>query len=327
MNPTDQKKYFKWTLYFSLLTSFLLFLFIELIDPYGENHNRLGFERTFSNRPLRTAKYLDTLSKEPHTLIFGTSRSVRITPDIVRSPIINLQVIYGNPYAVIDFLHRLDTRQVNNVIQIYYLLDMHVFNGKEFYDPVDYESPLFRIIYKIKKLNTRSIEKAVEKVKLNFSGSFPFYIHEKGYQVSLVKKDWFIPPFKTDCQVFTEDTIAQLKEIDRFAKHHGIDIVYFTPVLSEEYIRLMDFDLFLEQKKMFLKYIEGFYDFTFVTGLSDNHTLLDDPSHLSYDGLKLLFDQHFVPEQYVTEKKVGTCYSILKEHFTNKRSGEKINSL
>jgi hypothetical protein len=293
---------------------------LEAIDPYGiYDKNLFNLKYSFATNVLCAKRLIEILHNERNILVFGTSRSARISPAILHEEVINLDCIYGNPSSVIDFLNRLDQQSIKNISKIYYCIDWNCFIDDSKYDRVNYQDWKAILIYKIKHLNLSVIGFAQQKIFLNFNGEPNKYYHSKGYAVrhNDGNPNFPIIPYN-DVEMTSKDIVSVLSKIDKFAKTHSIEIVYFMPTLPAGFDRLWDFGMFSRQLRLYLDYIDGIYDFTYVEGISNNRQLFADYSHLSTNGLKKLFETQFNEKNYITSKNLDAHLSEYKKYYKYK---------
>ncbi|MBT3237407.1 MAG: hypothetical protein HOL37_10775 [Rhodospirillaceae bacterium] len=303
-----------WALF--LAGTVLAFAAVELVDPKGENDFSIGLERNYFSSVLNAQRQLQTLSVRPSAVIFGTSRSAYLSPDVIGTSVINMQVIYANPHAVLDFLGRLDDTQISNITEIYYLLDYFTFNGERNYDRVDYESTVERLVYKIKSLGLGKIQLAWQKIINNLTDSDMSYVTVDGYLMAISENTFDGKvggePYPQD---FQEDTVGELSKVDAFAKQHGVAITYFMAPFPEATLGRLDFGRHALFSRSVLKHIDGFYDWTYVESMSRFADQFSDGAHVKYALLKRLFQELRTPEYYVDGGNVGTHLKKLRPHF------------
>lgn len=260
------------------------------VDPYGE-FARHGTMKTFASNVLTARKHLDQLRQGRHVLVFGTSRSRFLSSAVVGEPVINLHSIYGNPHAVMDFLDRLDPRQVGHIARVIYLLDGHTMEHERLFTAVDYESPWAAMAYRLKRAKIYMAE-AWAKVKLNALSSYGGWIDDWGASHNVVDQVFtgYMPHMAEDRRVVTDDNLALLSRIDAFFRERGIEVAYVRPTFPLAYLRTVDRADLLEPLRRFVAHLPGgVHDLTYVDGLSSRDALFFDSTHLNVAGTRAAF--------------------------------------
>lgn len=303
-----------WTIV--LTGTLLVFTFVELVDPKGENNFSYGLEYNYSSSILNARKLMQVLSKRPSAVIFGTSRSTYLSPDILGVDVLNMHVIYANPHAVLNFLSRLDDNQLSNITQIFYLLDYHVFNNKKFYDPVDYEDDWQRFFYKVKSLGFSSVKASWQKIVNNLTNANVSYVNPDGYVVVNGEKT-FDGKIRGESwtQDFREVTVSLLAKVEAFAKNRGIKTTYFMAPFPLATLSRLDIVKHESFARAVLKYIDGYYDWTYIASASPFNEQFSDASHPKFNLLKRVFSELRTDEYYVDDSNVHEFMERLKPYF------------
>lgn len=321
MKTLSFKSYLR-ILSFVFLCSYLsIFAFVQYIDPSGRRANNTGENwKLFRSDILTTKKYIDFLEEKPYSLVFGTSRSLLLSPEFLHDDIINLYSIYGNPNAVLRFLKRLNSKQVKNIKHIYYLIDFHAFNGKQDFNELDYSKFLERWQYVFKTFGVNSIFSSIDRIYLNAFGSPDFHISDYGYKVMI--QDRFANPnfhatdrYKEEVhatQEFKEETVALLHDIDLFVKERNIPTTYFTGTLPVDFLKIMDPLKLRKLQDTFLQQIEGYYELHYIQGISEDITNFSNMTHLNAKGMQKVFGTGKYKDHYVTVENIesSSLFSI-----------------
>lgn len=312
------RQYFKVFWGFFLFGTAVAFGVVEAIDPRGENDWPLKLERSYSGSVLNTVRHLKKLSEKPSILVFGTSRSIYLSPSILGSDVINLHVIYESPIAVLDFLERLDERQLANVKEIYYLVDYFAFGPKDFFHPVDYESSWQRLMYKFRNFDAGSIKGAWNKVFYNLFKDKINYVHPNGYIVPVNEKT-FDGNLKGAMhpQVVEMKKVDLLGQVDLFAKHHGLKTTYFMPPLPLVSLKQLKFS----KKKLFveavLRQINGYYEWSYLAQASPFNHMFVDYFHPKFDLMKRLFKEFETPAHFITRDNAHQFLEQIRPYYGN----------
>ncbi|MHA1597500.1 MAG: hypothetical protein ACTSV1_02160 [Alphaproteobacteria bacterium] len=311
------RSYFIFFLALTFAGTVLAFAAVELVDPKGENDFSIGLDKNYFSSVLNARRQLQILSTRPSIVVFGTSRSSYLSPQILGGDVLNMHVIYANPHAVLDFLGRLDDRQISNITGIYYLLDYFAFNGTELYDPVDYQNAWQRVAYKIKGFGGSTIRMSWDKIVNNLTRPNMSYATADGYPVILDERTYDGKVGgEARIQDFREDTVALLARVDGFAKRRGIEVTYFMAPFPEATLRRLDMDKHAQFSRAALKYIDGFYDWTYVDSISPNNDMFSDAVHAKFAPLKRLFTELKTPEYYVDDRTIDYHLNSLKPYLS-----------
>ena len=217
----------------AIVISISMYLFSILIDPFGESQTKEQKLKIFASSVLTIDRYLKQLSEKKYTLIFGTSRSNLISSEQFGGPVLNLHVVYGNPYSVSGFLERLEGGHLKNVSEIYYLLDFFTFDGVErAHKKIEYKSLLDRFMYRFSNLGNY-FWVAISTVKSNLISDYSYYITIDGSRKNVADSERE-PEFRLihGLELYTNitfDALEQLGMIEKFCKRNNLKITYFTP--------------------------------------------------------------------------------------------------
>lgn len=264
-----------------------------LIDPYGEHGQEDGLY--LAARPPTIDRYRDFLAKEPHVLVFGTSRSHMISDEVVGEKVLNLFAVYGWPQAVSAFLGGLDEVRLHNVRGIIYCLDLHTLVAPDvgaIYEPNGWYG---RLRYRLDNLRAY-IRDSAGKVWAKVTGRHSFHIHARGFKVQDERYGWdeiWRPGWRKESQRIDPVEVARLAEIKRFAEDRGIPILFMTPTLPDLTLnRDIDLDALRRQRRAIVGAISEYVELTRIPGISDRREMFSDASHLNAAGQRALFARY-----------------------------------
>lgn len=262
-------------------------LIVYLVDPYGEFNHPLWKMRTFKSTPLVTLSLSASLREGPYSLVFGTSHSAIIQPKYFNGKALNFHALYGNPRSVADFLDSLDPRQINNIREIFYLLDIHVY-GSNTYRPFDSYGNVFRrFLYRARRIGPY-VAASTEKIYKNFAGTYDAYIDPHGHTVVLAEKDLCHIPVRRDplsVEEIDEKAIAALSRIRAFGKLHNINMTFVTPAMLPAFLDSLDKEKLWDQKQTLFSVLGEYHDFVFYGHSLANCGFFKDPRHLNVKGI------------------------------------------
>lgn len=314
---------------FSVIFIFLIIgAFNYVIDPYQNNntfHFRLNSKKISVNKSA-IYKKLEQLEKKKFILVFGTSRSLRITPEILGFDIINPNFVYGNPFCVMKFLKSLNENQIRNIEAIYYNLSGHVFKDKQC--KLDLEPDVYHFI---DYFMLSTLKQSVLTIYYNITNKSVNIVSDFGYIKDPENKNTYRP-----CRLSKRALIAKMKyisednnvvkapfvelgKINDFVLQHDIDIVYFTDILTDEYFALIDFENLTKFHVYLVEYIDKYYAFNFIDGFSNQYKYFSDISHVNSDGMKFVFDHYFTDKYLIDKRNIDDYIKYLEKYHKKKR--------
>ncbi|NOQ32014.1 MAG: hypothetical protein GQ570_12920 [Helicobacteraceae bacterium] len=282
-------KYLLATIILSTIGSVLLYV---IVNPKNENSI---FNHTFTEQSsFITSKILyEQLKINKYTLIFGTSRSAKITTEAFGSNVLNFSnSIYGNPNDVLYLLNSLDDKQWNNIDNIYYLVDNHTFNHRLHYD-LNYKSSV--IFEQIKNFNMKNLLlslkllyfKILDKKPqhgVNFDGSGYNYNEPKARKIDFDKIK-YINELR-----FNTSEFKVLKSIKNKVVNKGLNIIFYTATMNTYYLKSIDKSDFLEHRKLLVENCGEIIDLSYIDNISNKLYNFTDPTHLTSIKTKYILD-------------------------------------
>jgi len=245
---------------------------------------------TFKATPLNTFSHSERLREGRYSLVFGTSHSALITPEFFREgkDTLNFHALYGNPRSVADFLGSLEPTQVNNISEIFFLLDIHVY-GDDTYRPVDtYDNWFSRVLYRARRIGPYLTE-SFDKIYKNLRGAYIKYVDPRGHTVILTELNQCnLPVRRNEFSVteIDERTMTALSRVKSFAEQNGIDTTFVTPAMFHTFLDTLDKEKLWHQKQKLIRILGGYHDFIFYNHPLNLCKFFSDPRHLNKNGLK-----------------------------------------
>ncbi len=259
-----------------------------IIDPYGEfrliegdyNKLKLKAEKTTA---LQVAS---ELNDGKYALVFGSSRTMLLSSEIMGEPILNFSTsIYNNPGDILALLKMLSKKQLANVTNIYFLVDINGFHYTATAPEMSSKCRLF--LETLRNIGPEKIEDAWNCLVANNqqygNDNFPNNIDSYG---TLHKVG---APFKAKDPFFSSHFVTpyylkSLRNISIFCKQNKIKTLYFTTPWFQPFVQ--------EQQNKINSILDkaatasgGLLNFQLRTNLTGNTTLFYDPSHLNKKGL------------------------------------------
>lgn len=282
----------KWTiLTLSMLAALVVSLIVIvnfIIDPYGEfrliegNYNKLKLKAEKTTALQVASK----LNDGKYALVFGSSRTMLLSSEIMGEPILNFSTsIYNNPGDILALLKMLTKKQLANITNIYFLVDINGFHYTATAPEMSSRSRLF--LETLRNIGPKKIEDAwdclVANSKQYGTENFPNNIDSYGTLHKVEKPFHAKDPFFSSHFV-TPYYLKSLRNISIFGKQNKIKTLYFTTPWFQPFVQ--------EQQNKINSILDkaalasgGLLNFQLRTNLTGNSTLFYDPSHLNKKGL------------------------------------------
>jgi len=293
----NSKKWFYTTLSISFLSYLIVLIVYIVIDPEIVFNNSLT-DKKFGYTKYHSKYQFDKLKSKQYTLIFGTSRSQKLSSSALKRDILNFHDIYGEPDDILNFLSQLNEKQLNNIKHIYYLISIHTMTDE--ISKLNYKSNSFidKLAY-ILPLSSLSMKRTLKDLKFNFlKNSIYYYIDDDGslyvndqnQSVVLNKKNISKPAINT---IKKNNSIKKLLQVNNFCKKNNLPITYYTPTYSDKF--LIDVETV---NYLWTKLLDGgineFYTLYYIDGISDNKSNnqyynFTNESHLNYTTMNKVF--------------------------------------
>ncbi len=260
-----------------------------IIDPYGEfrliegdyNKLKLKAEKTTA---LQVAS---KLNDGKYALVFGSSRTMLLSSEIMGEPILNFSTsIYNNPGDILALLKMLSHKQLANVTNIYFLVDINGFHYTKAATEMSSKSRLF--LETLRNIGPEKIEDAwnclVANNKQYGADNFPNNIDSYGTLHKIDKPYHEKSPFFSSHFV-TPYYLKSLKAVSTFCADHAIKSTFFTAPWQQPFIRPLQIkaDAILSQAA---KACGNLLNFQLQQDFTGNTSFFNDPSHLNVHGLK-----------------------------------------
>ncbi|NDV22176.1 ankyrin repeat domain-containing protein [Desulfovibrio sp. JC022] len=268
----------------------LIFTVNIVIDPYGEfriiesDFNKFKF-KTLNTSALNVAS---KLYDGKYTLVFGSSRTMLVSEEILGGPVLNFSSsIYNNPGDILALLKMLDERQIKNIKQIYYLIDINSFHYLESAPELASKTTFF--LEKFRNIGPNKLKDAWRCLLDNLT-PHPGKLNNIDEFGVLHKKE---TPYKDKPPIFSSHYVTsyyleKLTAIDALCEKNSIKIIYFSIPWAQPFFDFQQAKLnkILDRTA---RACNGFYDLHLKTELTGKKVFFIDPSHLNTKGLKMLF--------------------------------------
>jgi hypothetical protein len=289
----------------SLLIYGLLYVVYILVDP------KMIFNTKFIKNHFSYTKYYskhqyEKLKEERYSLVFGTSRSHKISTRQSGVKLLNFHNIYAEPNEILNFLQQLTDKQIKNIDNIYYHFYFGNLRGE--YAMLDYKNYGFinklNEIFPISKSNINNIYETIkyniytDKIKgyIDYDGSA--YVIDK--TKSFYQDEIIINHINSKKSLYDVMVLNQIGKIYQFAKKNNIKLSIFTPIFTnmvnnKEYYKVTK-ELYT---KLLTTYIDSFYCLYFIDGISNYekegyYQAFYDNSHLNYIYSNNIFNKYII---------------------------------
>ncbi len=264
----------------------ILWGFVYVVNPTYKYDNRIIKKNKigYSSNANFSRTLFTKLKEGGYTLVFGTSRSHLIDEGMLHQDTLNLHSIYGHPDSIYSFLNQLDKNQINNIGNIFYLVDTHTVNIKEVY--IDYNLMDFDL--------STSASVTRNDIQMSFKSLFSnSFITLNGSPAGIDKSraSKIYRTAKPPLQEYSTQGIEMIKKINQLCIQKGINITYITPTFPNEILNKMNLDL---EREKWLKLLNGgieeFYALYWVDNISNlkqngYYSSFYDETHINYNAL------------------------------------------
>ncbi len=290
------KKFFKYTLI--IIPTIFLFLLSVYFFSNLVNEKKLIIKNWKSNKmSINQIKIiLNKLNYKKGVLLFGTSRTNLVSSEILRTNTYNMHYIYSHPKDVGSFLERLNTKQIENIDKIYFLIDYHTLEKKYFIENdinvfFEKQTNLEWTLNKLKILNQKKIFESLNFIFNGLTGNYDYFINNEGSVISKkeIKWDGGSPTKKEHFNDYKFENYFYLTKIENFAKQNNIEVLFFTPIYPKKFFDKFEIKLDNFLRKI-LSNIDNLYFFMYEKNISNNQEYFIDESHLNYVGIQKWFD-------------------------------------
>ena len=309
-------KWLQFLLLYCILILLCLGIFNFIIDPYQNNNyfssniNKLKF---FTSKNAINSHIKD-LNYNKYTLVFGTSRSLRVTPDIINDKIITLNYVYGNPYCVNEFLLTLNDRQISNINRVIYNLSNHVFGEKVCSEDLNINNYSF-----IDYFNLKTLENSFRTIYFNLTNKYYNSVSNYGYVFDNENIKYFSPiklsnrSYQSQLKLLKKTNLSidssfkELNRVDAFMKKNSIDILYYTDMTTDYYFSLLHLEDIILFNKRISENVDEFYAFNYIENFSDNYNNFSNASHATSKGMNEIFHL-YTNKKYLINKNTINSY-------------------
>ena len=294
--PMLFRKFFKSTL-ITIPTIFLILLSVYFFSNLV-NEKKIIIKNWKSNKmSINQVKIiLNKLNSKKGILLFGTSRTNLVSSEILRTNIYNMHFIYSHPKDVGLFLEKLNTKQIDNIDKIYFLIDYHTLEKKYLRENdinvyFEKQTNLQWALNKLKNLDHKKIFESLNFIFNGLIGNYDYYVNEEGSVISNkeIKWDGGSPTKKEHFNEYKFENYFYLNRIENFAKQNNIEIIFFTPIYPAKFFDKFEIKLDYFLRKI-LSNIDNLYFFMYEKSISNNQEYFIDESHLNYVGIQKWFD-------------------------------------
>lgn len=333
MNLRKLGFFLKVVVYFLTIYLAVFVMAYVVVDPYGVSGTRFIWnEKKFaSHNTLVPFRLAETLRERTSDLVFGNSRSGKISPAMTGRPLLNFSnSIYGRPVDIVHFLSHLDEAQIKNIDRVFFLLDIEFDRTSERVVELNFNDGKGHLLEALSSLNFSLLRHSLKTLQHNlgqvWERSTINEFHRDGYAIGHHETPHVFSSEEygtLDDQLFDFDeaSLASLKKVDEFCESRGIEVFFYFPAINDAYLSKINLKSFATFQAKVLETIGGFYDLTHLPGLSNDLTRSVDFHHLDSQAvatsLKHLDESMYVDSRNKMEANFQTYQSIRQHVISN----------
>lgn len=323
----SSKKFLFIFLSFTLISYIGIYILYMLINPNQIFNNSITAKKFFYTKNY-SKKQFELLKYKKYNLIFGTSQSHMIGTKMMNDDTLNFHNLYAEPGDIINFLKQLDKKQINNIKQIIYLIDLRAGAHRIDSNLVDYNSDL-----SIEGLTLESLKRIFLDIKYNILKNYTSFLELDG-SVNAIDENKSvknIPSYgKSNSSKLEYNSllVKNIALINKFSDEHDIKIKYITPVTNNKYFYVIDLDnLYIFYEELINRGVSNISLYYFISELSNptngnNYNTFHNNEHLNYKAVKLWLYTYILNDndEFLIKNK-----NDLKKVFKYLRNTQKTN--
>lgn len=290
------KRWIKLFLIISIMTYICIYALYILVNPDQIFNNSLTKYKFEYTRYYSKHQY-EKLKDNKYTLIFGTSRSQRLSKDALGINLLNFHNIYGQPGDILNFLEQLDEKQRRNINHIYYMISLDTMHDE--ISTIDYKSyGFFDQLKESFPLTNLSLKHLIKDILYNTKSQLIYYYIENDGSQFVYKQDQYAIlnnniKQNSNNDLYSNHSIQTVLSINKLCTKYNIPITYYTPTYTIKYTLNLN-----HIRDMWKRLLEGgideFYALYYIDNISnsvvDNRFIyFTDSSHLNYTQMNNVF--------------------------------------
>tara|TARA_B100000767_G_scaffold77782_1_gene74461 strand:+ start:14647 stop:15630 length:984 start_codon:yes stop_codon:yes gene_type:complete len=304
MTSLPDKTAIKLILYSFMLAYMSIYLVVILVDPYQLRQKDSADWAKYKYSRLYSRFQFEDLKHKDYSLIFGSSRSQKISSRLQSDDYLNFHNLYSEPGDVKNFITQLSVNQLQNIDVIYYELDIAAFR-RELMKPINYNNNVVTDIVSFSlPLTFEHILSVARELYYNVFDASQYQIDSDG---SLFIYNDDAPTFIAENPTrrifkgnsYSPFAINDIADINKFCIENAIDIIFYTPTYSDKAIREMNWDVIRLALTDLVNQGVKFKNNYFIEGISDiqsnnMYTHFSDASHLNTLAANQVFKNYVV---------------------------------
>jgi hypothetical protein len=304
MTSLSDKTAIRLILYSFVLVYICIYLVVISVDPYqlrqqgSADWAKYKYSRLYSRFQFEDLKYDD------YSLIFGSSRSQKISSRLQSDNYLNFHNLYSEPGDIKNFITQLSVNQLQNIDVIYFELDIAAFR-EEVMKPINYNNNMVTDIVSFSlPLTFDHILSVARELYYNLLDASYYKISRDG---SLLMSNDGAPTFIAEnptrrifkANSYSRFAINDIAVINNFCIENSINIIFYTPTYSDKAIREMNWDVIHSALADLVNRGVKFKNNYFIEGISDIQTdsmypHFSDASHLNTLAANQVFKNYVV---------------------------------
>ncbi len=236
----SKKFIFKFLLIF-LSAYFLVYFLYFIVNPEQKFDFSITKHKFYLTKDYSKKQY-EYLKNNRATLIFGTSQTQLISSDMYGNDVLNMQNLYGETGDIINFLEQLSEKQLKNINNIIYLIDLRAGGAGEDSDLINYKE----VFSTPPVLNSKSVSRIFKDINKNIKYKSKKYLLEDGSMWFSINNKFMQKPIRAlNHEIpmnYNDKLVRSLAYINKFTQKNSINIIFITPVLPGVHIKSMNFD-------------------------------------------------------------------------------------
>lgn len=249
----------------SYLSAYILYIIVNPEQKFDSSITKLKFFYTKEY----SKKQFEYLKENKCMLVFGTSQTHMISSEMVGNKVLNFHNLYGEADDILNFLHQLNKKQLGNITNVIFLIDLRAGAVRRDSDLIDYNNS-----FSIPTLDMNSIDRIFLDIAQNYIYPINSYLNRDGSIKYLNDNEHIkikhINTYSRALLKYDERLIDKIIEINNLLKANHIKTTIITPVVNDVYIKSIDFsDLSYFFASLLNKGVDNIGLYYYIDGISN----------------------------------------------------------
>ncbi|MDD2384977.1 MAG: hypothetical protein PHN18_12360 [Sulfurospirillaceae bacterium] len=235
----NSKKFTIRFLYIIIFPYIALYILYFVVNPEQIFKSSITEKKFFYTKEF-SRKQFEMLKTNESILIFGTSQSHMLSTEMLNQKVLNFHNLYSEPGDIINFLYQLNQKQIHNIKEIIYLIDLRAGATREDSNLINYSAA--KIIY---PLSLNSIKRLFLDIRFNTLSKYENFLNKDGSikWLNSTKHIQNINEYTKNTQLkFNDRLIQRVLDINQFCIKNNINIRYITSVTNEKFFKKINLD-------------------------------------------------------------------------------------